>query len=196
MRAEEHETFLSNKVDMEKGLEGVKVALKILTEYYAKNDKDHAAAEGAGAGIIGLLEVCESDFSKGLAEYTGAEDSAKSAYDQQTKDNEIEKTTKDQDTKYKVKESKDLDKAVAEASSDRMGVNTELDAVQKYLDTLHADCDESTEPYEEQVRRRTSEIAGLREALTILEGEAVLLQQNARRKAGKVGAQQLSASVA
>ena len=50
---------------MEKGLDGVKLALKVLTEYYAK-EADHASADGAGSGIIGLLEVCESDFSKAI----------------------------------------------------------------------------------------------------------------------------------
>jgi hypothetical protein len=181
LRAEEHAQFLSNKADMEQGLEGVKMALKVLTEYYAK-DKAHDAAQGSGEGIIGLLEVCESDFSKGLAEYVGAEQSAVAEYEQQTKDHEVETATKEQDVKYKTKESKDLDKATAEATSDRSGVQTELEAVQKYLDSLHAGCDETTEPYEEQVRRRTAEIAGLKEALSILEGEAVLLQQQSRRK--------------
>merc|ERR1719379_2765895 len=104
LRSEEHEQFLSNEADMEQGLEGVKMALKVLTEYYAK-DKDHSAAQGAGEGIIGLLEVCESDFSKGLAEYTSAEETAQAEYEQTTKDNEIEKTTKEQDVKYKSKES-------------------------------------------------------------------------------------------
>merc|ERR1719243_567564 len=43
LRSEEHEQFLSNKADMEQGLEGVKMALKVLTEYYAKDDKAHSA---------------------------------------------------------------------------------------------------------------------------------------------------------
>merc|ERR1712039_788001 len=67
MRKEENAQYLIDKAELEKGLEGVKLALKILTEYYSK-DPDHVAAEGAGEGIIGLLEVVESDFSKGLAE--------------------------------------------------------------------------------------------------------------------------------
>merc|ERR1719382_2101945 len=180
LRAEEHAQYISNKADMEQGLEGVKMALKILTEYYAK-DKDHDAAQGSGEGIIGLLEVCESDFSKGLAEYVSSEESAKNEYEQQTKENEIEKATKDQDVKYKTKESKDLDKSVAEATSDRSGVQTELDAVQKYLDSLHAACDETADTYAEQVSRRSAEIAGLKEALSILEGEAALLQRASRR---------------
>merc|ERR1719218_121157 len=81
MRQEEKAAFDTNKAEMEKGLDGVKLALKILTEYYAKEDKSHLEAEGAGGGIIGLLEVSESDFSKGLAEMIATEESAISAYE-------------------------------------------------------------------------------------------------------------------
>merc|ERR1712039_597584 len=164
-RVEEKETYASNKADMEQGLKGVKLALQVLREYYAKEDKAHAAAEGAGGGIIGLLEVVESDFSKGLAEMTASEESAQAAYEKETKENEIDKANKDQDVKYKTKESKDLDKAVAEDTSDRATVQTELDAVNEYLAKLHKECDEKVVPYEERKRRRESEIAGLKEAL-------------------------------
>merc|ERR1719343_169105 len=105
IRKAESDAFVSNKAEMEKGLEGVKLGLKILREYYSKDDKAHVAGEGEGTTIIGLLEVVESDFSKGLAEMVATESSAAAAYEQQTKDNEIEKTTKEQDVKYKTKES-------------------------------------------------------------------------------------------
>jgi len=187
IRAAEKEEYLSNKADMEQGIKGVQLALKVLTEYYAKDDKAHSAAGGAGGGIIGLLEVVESDFSKGLSDMTGAEESAKSEYDQITKDNEIATTTKTQDVKYKTKESKDLDKATAEAESDRSSVSTELAAVEKYLEKLHEECDETAPTYAELVAARSAEIAGLKQALTILEGEAALLQSLSRhRLAGSV----------
>merc|ERR1719162_1471225 len=104
---------------MEQGIEGVKMALKVLTEYYAKDDKSHDTADGAGHGIIGLLEVVESDFTKGLAEMTAAEESAAADYDKLTKENEISKAMKMQDVKYKTKESKGLDKDTAETSADK-----------------------------------------------------------------------------
>merc|ERR1719450_752584 len=151
---------------MEQGLKGVKIALKVLRDYYSKN-KAHDAAEGEATGIVGLLEVVESDFTKGLAEMTATEESAAAAYDKQTKENEIEKTTKSQDVKYKNKEAADLDKSTAEASSDRSGVQTELDAVQEYLDTLAAQCittggnmgteGHNAESYETRVARRAKE---------------------------------------
>merc|ERR1712004_681033 len=67
MRDQEHKDFVKNTADMEQGLKGVKIALKVLREYYEK-DKAHDADEGAGSSIIGLLEVVESDFTQGLAE--------------------------------------------------------------------------------------------------------------------------------
>merc|ERR1719504_307107 len=81
-------TYTSDKADMEAGIEGVKLALKILKDYYAK-DKSHVAAEGAGAGIIGLIEVAEADFTKGLAEDVENAANQKAAYEETTKENEI-----------------------------------------------------------------------------------------------------------
>merc|ERR1719393_220761 len=72
IRAEENEAYKTNKAEMEQGLEGVKLALKVLREYYAQEGGGHAKATGAGGGIIGMLEVIESDFSKGLAEMIAA----------------------------------------------------------------------------------------------------------------------------
>merc|ERR1719482_2504160 len=91
LRAEEKAVFETNSAEMKKGIEGVKLALKVLNEYYAKGDKAHSSADGAGSGIIGLLEVCEADFSKGLAEMTATEQTAASEYDKETKENEITK---------------------------------------------------------------------------------------------------------
>merc|ERR1719160_290610 len=180
LRQEEHAAYVTNKAEMEECLEGVKLALKILREYYAKEDKAHEAAEGAGGTIIGLLEVVESDFSKLLAEIIATEETAAKEYEEQTKENEITRTTKEQDVKYKTKESTELDKAVAEMTSDKEGVEAELDAIYEYLDKLKEMCVAKVEPYEERKRRREEEIAGLKEALQILEGVAVLLQRTAR----------------
>merc|ERR1719305_1874981 len=133
LRAEEKALFEANSAETEKGLNGVKLALKVLNEYYSKADKAHSSSDGASSGIIGLLEVCESDFSKGLAEMIQIEATAVRDYDAQTKENEITRTTKEQDAKYKTKEAASLDKSVTEYESDNAGVTTELNAVNEYL---------------------------------------------------------------
>jgi len=193
VRADENTAYKSNKAEMEEGVQGVKLALKVLRDYYSQDDKAHQEASGAGQGIVGLLEVVESDFSKGLAEQIASEESSAAAYDKETKENEIETASKQQDVKYKKQESASLDKAVSEDSSDRSGVQEELDAVLDVLRTLHGECDEllgftgqakrydMTESYKEKTARRDAEIAGLRQALTILEDDAALVQTNSQR---------------
>merc|ERR1712217_930903 len=104
LRSEENTDYTKNRADMEQGIEGVKIALKVLRDYYANDDKDHEEAQGAGQGIIGLLEVIESDFPKTLAEIISTEESSAAAYEKQTKENEVDKAAKDQDVKYKIKE--------------------------------------------------------------------------------------------
>jgi len=179
LRAEEKAAFDKNSAEMKKGVEGVQKALKVLNDYYAK-DSAHGSADGAGSGIIGLLEVAESDFSKGLAEMTAAEETAASEYDKTSKENAITKSTKEQDAKYKTKEAKGLDKETAEATSDRSGVQEELDAVNQYYAGIKERCIAKPESYAERVKRREAEIAGLKEALSILDGEAVLLQRKSK----------------
>merc|ERR1719183_1161122 len=174
VREEEKAIYEKNKPELEQGLKGVKLALKILNDYYAKADK--GSASGAGGGIIGMLEVIESDFTKGLTEMVAAEQTAAAAYEKESQENEVEKTTKTQDVKYKTKEAASLDKAVSELSSDRDSVQSELDAVNEYLESLEKKCTYKVESYEERKARREAEINGLKEALDILESEAALVQ--------------------
>merc|ERR1719238_386499 len=181
LRSEEKAAFDVNSAEMEMGIKGVKKALQVLKDYYAKADKSHGAAQGAGEGIIGLLEVCESDFTKGLTEMTAEEETAAADYAAYVKEDEVANVQKQQDVKYKTKEAAGLDKNVAALSTDLSAVTDELSAVLKGLDKLKDMCVAKAEPYAERKARRESEIAGLKNALQILEGEAVLLQKASRR---------------
>jgi len=177
LRQVENAAYKKNEAETSKGLKGVQVALKVLKEYYAKGDS--ASGGGAGGGIIGLLEVVESDFSKNLAEITSEEETAAADYESQTEANEVETAAKVQDAKYKTKEFKGLDKAVADLEADRTGAQSELDAILEYDTRIKEECDAKPEPYAERKRRREQELAGLKEALTILEGE-FLLQRSSK----------------
>jgi len=171
-RQEEHGVFTANKAEMEQGIEGVQTAITIIREYYAADGKTHTAADGASSGIVGILEVCLSDFTKGLAEMMAAEDSAATSYARSTQENKLETASKSQDVKYKAAESVKLDKAVAEATSDRSSTQDELDAVNEYLSKLKEQCVAKAESYAERKARRDAELSGLKQALEILEGQA------------------------
>jgi hypothetical protein len=53
----------------------------------------HQKSGGAGGSIIAILEVCESDFSKNLAAEEAQESDSVEAYEQQTQENNITKTS-------------------------------------------------------------------------------------------------------
>jgi peptidoglycan hydrolase CwlO-like protein len=168
IRADEKAAFTETKADLEQGLEGVRMGLKVLKDYYASAGllqvsakqpaapEGHEKSSGAGTAIIGFLEVIESDFAKNLAEVTTEEDAAAVQYQRTLLENKVSKTMKESDVKYKTKESAALDKSVAEDSADLESAQNELDSVLE------------------------AELKGLKEALAILEGEAVLLQRNFR----------------
>jgi len=181
LRREENEAYVASKAELEKGIEGIKLALQILREYYAADGKAHESADGAASGIIGMLEVIEADFSKNLAQINADEEGAAAAHDAATKENEIDRTAKDQSVKYKTQESKALDKTTAELTSDRNGVQAELDAVSEYLAKIEEQCIAKAETFSARAARFAAEIAGLKEALQILESETALVQKQAHR---------------
>merc|ERR1719321_2273092 len=143
IRGEQKAAFETAQADLQQGLEGIRGALKVLRDYYQADEaallqddgkfgsfmqqpappkpKTHSSADGAGGGIISMLEVIESDFAKNLAEIEAEEASAQSDYDTMTQENKVTKTTKEQDVKYKTKEFTTLDKTVAELTGDRDG---------------------------------------------------------------------------
>merc|ERR1719242_2183149 len=190
IRQEENADYQEARKDLSLGLEGVRKALTVLRDYY-NNDallqqpampEKHTKASGAGTGIIGILEVCESDFAKSLAKEEAQEEDAQTEYDEITQENKVTKTMKTQDVKYKTKEVKGLEKAIADLSSDKDTIANELAAVDEYYSRLKDRCVAKPETYEERKRRREAEINGLKEALNILESETAFVQRQSRRK--------------
>merc|ERR1719243_197140 len=180
LRGEQHADFLEAQKDLELGLSGVQKALSVLRDYYGaaflQQRTSHGKASGAGSSIIGMLEVIEADFQKALTERTNAEASEQEDYDKVTQENKVSKTMKDQGVKYKTQEFTGLDKAISDLESDRESEQSELDAVLEFEAKLKAKCAPKQESYEERKARREAEIAGLKEALEILESETAFVQ--------------------
>jgi len=201
IRSEEHGDYSTAKAELEAGINGVQKALGVLRDYYGgasfvQGDfssmmqqpampEKHAKAGGAGSSIINLLEVCESDFSSNLAKEETQEADAVSEYEKVTQENKVSKTTKDQDVKYKTQEFKSLDKEISELSGDKGTASTELAAVNEYYGKLKDRCIAKPQSYEERKARREEEIAGLKEALQVLEEETAFVQR--KRKGGLRG---------
>jgi len=176
LRKEELKVYTASKTDLEQGIGGVRQAIQILRDYYAEAES-HAEAAG---GIVSMLEVVEADMGKSLATIEMNEETAATQYEKLSMQNRIDKKMKESDVKYKTKEAAALDKTAADLTSDLESTQAELDAVMQYKKNIRGMCSTKPEGYEERTARREQEIEGLKEALRILEGEAVLLQSRSR----------------
>jgi len=192
IRAAEAAAWKEAKADYESGVEGVGMALQVLRDYYAEKDESliqqtHVKATGAATGIIGMLEVIESDFTKSLADGSAAEAMAVEAYEKLTMDNKIATTEKSTAVEYKTKDKKETEARLEGLKEDKASAEKEYSAIMEYWEKLQPMCIAKPEPYAERKKRREAEIAGLKEALTILEEEAgspsAFLQMRRARRA-------------
>jgi len=197
IRREESANYRQAKDDLSLGLSGVRKAIGVLRDYYGgaaasaasmlQDNTDmaavmtqpaapvqHSKASGAGGSILDILEVVESDFAKNLAAEETQEADASAEYEKQTQENKVTKSMKEQDVKYQTAEFKGQDKTISELSSDRETTNTELSAVMDYDAQLKGRCIAKPETYEGRKMRREAEVSGLKEALSILNGEALV----------------------
>jgi len=191
VRRETNANYKSAKADLSQGLTGVRKALGMLRDYYGgaaalvqqpAPPAQHEKAGGAGGSIINILEVCESDFATNLSKEEMEEADAASEYEKTTQQNKVSTATKGQDVKYKIKEAASLDKTISELSGDKATTNTELTAVNEYYTQIKERCIAKPESYEDRKGRREAEIAGLKEALSILQSEAAFLQKKHRMR--------------
>merc|ERR1712137_489023 len=165
------------------GIEQVQTALRILREYFNADgeSKDQDQAQDASAGIIGLLEVVESDFTRTLAEVESSEQEAKADYNKFKQATALERTAKEVEMKFKTKIRTAQTKNKGELKTDLQGIHDELDASSEYLARLAEQCQEKVDTYSERKARRDAEIEGLKEALATLEdGQSVMIQSDAQ----------------
>merc|ERR1719356_1485490 len=129
------------------------------------------AAESGG--VVGMLEVIESDFARLEAETSSAEATAQKTYDTFITDSKVDKAQKTTDSEHKSAKKQDQEQALTTKSSDLEGTQKELDAALAYYDKLKPSCVDAGVSYGDRVDRRKEEIASLQEALRILNGEDI-----------------------
>merc|ERR1719316_2121990 len=168
--------------DGKAGAAAVGQALTVLKEFYSsqaallqegKQVPEMAAYKGQQAGkggIIGMLEVIESDFLRLDSDTTTEERENAAEYEIFSAD-----ATADREAKHKEELQTKLDKDEAEfkkskVSKDLKAVQTELDKANDYYEYLKPQCLEVKVSYEERVAKRKQEIESLKEAYKILDG--------------------------
>jgi chromosome segregation ATPase len=181
-RAAERAEYEAVASDYKQGIDGVQMAIKVLKDYFGKSSflQQQAGKAGASVVIIGKLEVAESDFTKLLAEADADEKESQKYYDDTTQANQISKAEKKTAIEFKTKEQAETKSELEELTGDRDSEQGELDAVLDYSSKIKKQCVAKPEPYEERKHRRESEMEGLKNALDILEGNAIGFLQMSR----------------
>jgi chromosome segregation ATPase len=136
-------------------------------------DEPYKGMGGESGGVVGMIEVIQSDFARLESETTAAEDTAAKEYDEFMSDSDADKAQKTKDIEHKSGKKQNDEQSLQEAKTDLDGTQKELDAALQYYEKLKPSCVDAGESYEDRVARRKEEIESLKEALSILNGEAV-----------------------
>jgi chromosome segregation ATPase len=178
VRQKEKAEFMVVEKDLSESQEACAAATEVLREYYegaslvqtktVAGSQEVQDARGDGSGILGILEVAESDFASGLAEARSAEKQSQDEYDKMAQDSKALKTTKETEIKGKHSEIKSLKTTITDLSSDKESLTGELGAVLAYLDKLKPQCEVKGSSYAERKAAREQEIEGLKNALEVL----------------------------
>jgi hypothetical protein len=132
-------------------------------------DADYHGSQEASKGIIGTLQVIQSDFERTVAATEEAESQAVGSYNTFKTENEADTAAKDTEKTGKTGTLTVTNEAILSLESELSDSNKAHDLSLKSLEKLRADCIEKEETYEERVAKRNQEIEALKEAHAILE---------------------------
>jgi len=131
-------------------------------------DSEYHGSQDASKGIIGLLEVIQSDFDRTKTTVDGEETQAASDFD--TFETTAKGTIKTNEGSIETKEGEIVtfeDDLVKLKSDKKTAEESHKDALTE-LEKLTAMCIEGEESYKERVEKREKEVEALKEALQIL----------------------------
>ena len=179
-REKEKAQNLDTIADAKAGIAAVKAALAVLRDFYSKQEAllqtrqvpemaEYKGMQGSSKGVIGMMEVIESDFARLEADTTAAEEQAAKEYDEFMSDATASKKVK-HDDEVKLKLEKDQDEfEVSQLEKDLKANQAELDKANAYYEELKPACLVVHVDYEERAAKRKEEIAALKEAYEILD---------------------------
>merc|ERR1719213_151586 len=170
IRAEEHATYLKASADFKMAAKAVEDAIRVLKEYY----EGAGTSSDASSTIVGILETSGAEFTKMYMEVETTETEAVSAFKKMSDEDKVTRAAKLAEIKGAESEIKSLDVAIQNSGEDLKMVTKELDAVMSYMEKLKPQCETKAVTYEEKKAKREAEIAGLKEALSILSAPELL----------------------
>jgi len=191
LRNEEKAKNKATTADAKAAQTAVAQALTVLKDFYEKAaestaftqkqqpespeifDSEYKGMQSGNGGVVGMLEVIESDFARLEADTKASEESAQKEYDEFMTDSATDKSKKTTDSEHKAAKKQDESQTLTQVMEDLQGTQEELDAALAYFDKLKPSCVDAGVSYEERVARRKEEIESLQQALQVLNGKDI-----------------------
>jgi len=162
----------------------LKQAMAILQEFYGSEAliqvkqvpemEEYKGMKGRGGGVMGMLEVIDSDFARVEAETQAAEVQAAEQYKSFMKESEADVEAK-HDAEFKLSLKKDKTEfAQEQLQKDLDAAQAMLKAANQYYEELKPQCVEVNVSFEERAAMRQEEIAALKEAYKILDAKSAM----------------------
>jgi predicted nuclease with TOPRIM domain len=190
LRIKEKEKNTATIKDAKEAQAAVAQALSVLNEFYEKAgeatalmqqstsshtrqpeifDEAYNGMGGESGGVVGMLQVIESDFARLEAETTAEETKAKKEFDDFMEDSKVDKATKATAIEHKNRKKQTKSQDLTTAKADLLGTQKELDAAMATFQKLSATCLDTGASFKERQAQRAQEIKDLQEALEMLQ---------------------------
>jgi len=131
-------------------------------------------------GVIAMIDLLVKDLQKELTEAETQEKDSQADYEEMMKDSAAKRTTDSDSLTQKGSAKADAEEALQGHSQSRADGAKELMATEKYISSLHAECDWLLQYFDARKAARAGEVDSLTKAKAVLSGADYSLLQTTR----------------
>merc|ERR550537_155356 len=164
IREKEHATNTETIGDAQEAQTAVAQAVSVLKEFYEKAgeatallqqpeifDGAYTGMQSESGGVVGMLEVIQSDFARLETETKASEAEAQRQFDKFTSESAVNRAAATKDVEHKTTKKTNQESALTSKKADLEGTQKELDAALAYYDKLKPSCVDAGVSYDDRV---------------------------------------------
>jgi len=140
----------------------------------------YSTKSGENTGVIAMIDLLIKDLDKEMTEAETDEKNAQADYETMMKDSAAKRTTDSKSLSQKGSAKADTESALQDTSAHLKDESRELMATEKYVASLHAECDWLLQYFDARKEARAGEVESLKSAKAVLSGADYSLVQTRR----------------
>merc|ERR1719222_650698 len=141
----------------------------------------YATKTEENTGVIAMIDLLIKDLAKEMTEAETDEKDSQADYEQMMRDSATKRTTDSKALTAKGSAKAETEAALQAHSAHRADAAKELMATDKYISSLHAECDWLLQYFDVRKEARAGEVESLKQAKAVLSGaDYALVQTRAR----------------